>query len=72
MEHDKATISVIMSVYNTKLQYLNIAVQSILQQTYPYFEFIIIDDGCDEECARFCRALEIKELFLSEIRKIMG
>ena len=36
MEHDKATISVIMSVYNTKLQYLNIAVQSILQQTYPY------------------------------------
>lgn len=64
MEHDKATISVIMSVYNTKLQYLNIAVQSILQQTYPYFEFIIIDDGCDEECARFLQSIGDKRVIL--------
>lgn len=38
------TISVIMSVYNGR-QYLVEAINSILNQTYTGFEFIIIDDG---------------------------
>lgn len=38
-------ISVIMSVYNTKPDYLSEAIESILQQSYEDFEFIIIDDG---------------------------
>ena len=37
-------ISVLMPVYNSEL-YLEEAVQSILDQTYKNFEFIIIDDG---------------------------
>ena len=37
-------ISVLMPVYNSEL-YLEDAVQSILDQTYKNFEFIIIDDG---------------------------
>jgi glycosyltransferase involved in cell wall biosynthesis len=37
-------ISVIMSVYNTKL-YLRESIESILNQSYQDFEFIIIDDG---------------------------
>ncbi|MBE2199079.1 MAG: glycosyltransferase family 2 protein [Anaerolinea sp.] len=39
-----ALVSVIMSVLNGE-PYLTRAVDSILNQTYPYFEFIIIDDG---------------------------
>ncbi|MEM1989649.1 MAG: glycosyltransferase family 2 protein [Candidatus Bathyarchaeia archaeon] len=40
----KATISVIMPAYNTE-RYVSQAIKSILQQSYPHFEFLIIDDG---------------------------
>lgn len=38
-------ISVITPVYNTKEEYLRPAIESILNQTYSDFEFILIDDG---------------------------
>lgn len=42
-------ISVIMSVYNTKdYNMLKQAIDSILDQTYKNFEFIICDDGSDD------------------------
>ena len=37
-------ISVIMANYNTPIEYLKEAIDSILNQTYSDFEFIIIDD----------------------------
>lgn len=40
--------SVIMSVYNTKEEYLREAIDSILNQTDSDFEFIIVDDASDE------------------------
>lgn len=40
-------ISVIMSVYNTEEEYLLEAIQSILNQTFKEFEFVIIDDASD-------------------------
>lgn len=43
-------ISVLMSVYNSAA-YLREAVDSILQQTYPDFEFVIVDDGSTDETA---------------------
>ena len=43
-------ISVIMSVYNQKKpEQLDAAIQSVLQQTYTDFEFIIYNDGSDAE-----------------------
>ena len=38
-------ISVIMPTYNTDLEMLKESVESILNQTFRDFEFIIIDDG---------------------------
>lgn len=41
--------SVIMSVYNTKEAYLRECIESILSQSERDFEFIIIDDCCNEK-----------------------
>lgn len=38
-------ISIIMSTYNTNIEYLKKSVESILNQTYKNIEFIIINDG---------------------------
>lgn len=44
MEKQTPKISVIMPAYNAE-QYISEAIESILNQTYSNFEFIIIDDG---------------------------
>ena len=40
-------VSVIMPVFNTKEEFLRKAVESILNQTYKDFEFIIVNDGSE-------------------------
>ena len=42
-------ISVIMSVYNTQPDWLKESIDSILNQTYSNFEFIIVNDGSTED-----------------------
>jgi len=44
MKNGLPFISIIMSVYNSE-RYLSVAIDSILNQTYKNFEFIIINDG---------------------------
>jgi glycosyltransferase involved in cell wall biosynthesis len=44
-------VSVIMPVYNERPEYLNLSVESILNQTYSLFEFLILDDGSSPEGA---------------------
>lgn len=46
---NKFSISVLMSVYKPVEKYLQEAINSILNQTYQEFEFIIIIDGPDEK-----------------------
>ena len=38
-------ISVLMPIYNTKEEYLRASIESILNQTFKNFEFIIVNDG---------------------------
>jgi len=38
-------ISTVIPVYNTKSEWLDLAVQSILSQTFKNFEIILVDDG---------------------------
>ena len=42
---EEVKVTVLMSVYNTDLKELKEAVESILNQTYKNFEFLIINDG---------------------------
>jgi len=62
--HPTPLISVIMAVYNGE-KYLRESVQSILSQTYPHFEFIIINDGS------FDRSAEILDHFAQADKRII-
>jgi len=57
-------ISVIMPVYNAE-EYLDEAIQSILNQTYNDFEFIIINDGSTD------KSLEIIEKYKKQDERIV-
>lgn len=43
------TISVLMSVYNTEIELVKRAIESVLIQDFQDFELIIIDDGSESE-----------------------
>ena len=58
--NENPVISVIMPFYNDK-KYIRQSVYSVLNQTYPYFELLIIDDGSKDK-----ESLEI----LKEIAKL--
>lgn len=53
-------VSVIVPVYNTE-QYLKRCVDSILAQTYPHLEIILVDDGSTDNSYAICE--EYKEKF---------
>ena len=42
-------LSVILTCYNSKKEYLDECIESILNQTFQDFEFLIIDDGSNEK-----------------------
>lgn len=50
----KPEISVIMSTYNEKIEYLTEAIQSVLQQTFTDFEFLIVLDNPNHQKIRCC------------------
>jgi GT2 family glycosyltransferase len=41
-------ISVLMPTFNTPEQFLRLAIESVLRQTYPHWELCIADDGSDQ------------------------
>ena len=54
---DNSLISVIMATYNSRIDYLNESVQSILTQSHNNFELIIIDDSTTIETIKFLKDL---------------
>ena len=60
-------VSVVMSVYNGE-KYLKKAINSILQQSYQNFEFIIIDDGSTDKTSEILKSF--KDFRIKVIRNI--
>ena len=50
-------ISVVMPTYNTQISILREAVDSILNQTFSDFEFIIIDDGSANDTYEYLKSI---------------
>ena len=60
IEEGKVVISIITPFYNAK-KYLEDTAKCVINQTYPYFEWLIIDDGStDEESLQYLK--QIKEM----------
>lgn len=59
------TISVLMSVYNTEIELIKRAIDSVLIQDFQDFELIIIDDGSESET--HIQLLEYVEKILHEV-----
>lgn len=53
-------VSVVMSVYNGE-QYLNEAVESILNQSFSDFEFVIVDDGSTDSSLRILKSFAARD-----------
>lgn len=59
----KTLVSIVMPVFNMA-SYVGDSIQSVLNQSYPYWELIVIDDGSTDN------SLEIVELFAEKDKRI--
>lgn len=64
-------LSIIIPVYNNE-NYLRPALQSVLAQTYPDFEVLVIDDGSTDGSLAICREFAQKDKRLRVIQKEIG
>lgn len=65
-------VSVIMSNYNTPEEYLRTAIDSILNQTYTNFEFIIVDDCSTDASKDVIKSYRDSRIILIENEKNLG
>lgn len=57
----KEPVSIILPTYNRAAS-VGRAVESVLSQTYPYFELLVIDDGSTDDTERIIREYEDKRI----------
>ena len=67
----KPEISVIMAAFNAE-KYVKSAVDSILSQTFDNFEFIIVDDGSQDETAKVLQSITDDRVRILSNTKNMG
>ncbi len=65
--HNNPLVSVIMPAYNVK-QYIKMAVESILSQTYQNFEFIIVDDFSQDNTFEILKSFKKRDKRIILIR----
>lgn len=71
MKNMKTPVSVVMPVYNAEL-FLEESIESILNQTFTDFEFIIIDDGSSDRSLEIIKSYSDKRIQVLENRSNRG
>ncbi len=66
-----AKISIIVPVYKVE-PYLRRCVDSVLGQTYPDFELVLVDDGSPDNCGRICEEYAQKDSRVHVIHRENG
>lgn len=60
MSQGKFKFSIIVPIYNVE-KYLKQCLDSILSQTYPNFELILVNDGSTDSCGEICEKYQAKD-----------
>lgn len=63
MNNEPIYISVVLSTYNDE-KYIAKSIQSILNQTYPFFEFIIVNDGSTDGTLNIIKSFKDHRIIL--------
>src|SRR3954462_8327055 len=71
MESDNLKFSVVMSVYNGE-EYLMDSIDSILNQTYTDFEFIIVNDGSTDQTRQMLDVIDDNRVRVYHLEKNYG
>ena len=72
MSLQEGLVSVIMSNYNTQEEYLRLAIESVLNQTYKNFEFIIVDDCSEKKSLEIIKSYNDPRIILMKNNQNMG
>jgi len=68
---DYPLVSIIVPIYKVE-KYLNECVDSLLSQTYPNIELILVDDGSPDKCPQICDSYAEKYSNIRAIHKPNG
>ena len=66
-----STVSIIVPIYKVE-DYIRECIDSILAQTYPYFELILVDDGSPDNCGRICDDYAKGDNRIKVVHKVNG
>lgn len=66
-----STVSIIVPIYKVE-DYIRECIDSILAQTYPDFELILVDDGSPDDCGRICDDYAKRDNRIKVVHKVNG
>lgn len=71
MKGYRPRISIVVPVYKVE-KYIDTCIKSILKQTYPHFELILVDDGSPDTCGTICDNYAKKDKRIVVVHKKNG
>ena len=66
---NRPLVSVVMATFNEPLEFISLAIESILEQTYKNIELLILDDSTSEKVRSLIDSYESADVRVKVIRK---
>ena len=71
MLNKEPLFSIIVPIYNVQ-KYLEVCIKSVIEQSFPEFELILVDDGSQDLCPLICDKYSEKDNRITVIHKKNG